>query len=276
MNSLQKAEFNILKHFDEFTEKYDLKYFLFAGTLLGAVRHKGFIPWDDDIDVAMKRKEFDKFEELYIQNKNSEYHYQSRRIYPYQAFALSKIRSNEIDMKEKMPDTQKGNYGPWIDIFPFDNVPDDQEKRVEQYKKVTFYNSIIKKFLLVQVEPEDKGIKKTAKYFVQKTNEKFHRLYFFLPYVFKKRHQWMTKYNHIKTSHSADISYMHYKDYKDFSKRFFKNDDLDDLILMDFEGEKFKAPRKYDEMLRTHYGDYMQIPKKSEQKKHKIEYMLND
>ena len=177
-------------------------------------------------------------------------------------------------MIERMPDTQQGNYGPWIDIFPFDNIPDQKNKRIEQYEKVRLYNEIIKKFLLVQVEPEDSGIKKIAKKIVQNLNEKLYRFYFFLPYVFKKRDEWMTKYNDIETTHSADISYMHYKNFTDFSKRFFKNDDLDDLILGKFEGEYFNVPKNYDEILTIHYGNYMEIPKKSERKEHKIEYLI--
>lgn len=276
MNRLQKAEFNILKYYDEFAKKHDLTYFLFAGTLLGAIRHEGFIPWDDDIDVAMKRFEFEKFEELFIHSNYEKdgYLYQSRKLYPYQALPLSKIRSKEIDMVERMPTTQKGNEGPWIDIFPFDNIPDDHGQRVEQYKKVRFYNELIKKFLLVQVEPEDTGIKKIAKGIVQMLNERLYKGYFFLPYLFRKRNEWMTKYNDIETSHSADISHMQYKDFNDFSKRFFKNSDLDDLIEGKFEKKLFSIPRNYDEILKTHYGDYMTLPKESERKQHKIEYVI--
>lgn len=278
MNDLQKAEFNILKYYDEFTKKHNLNYFLFAGTLLGAIRHEGFIPWDDDIDVAMKRTEFEKFEKLFIDSNYEEdgYTYQSRKLYPYQALALSKIRSKEINMVERMPNTQKGNYGPWIDVFPFDNIPDDEEKRIEQYKKVSLYNELIKKLLLVQVEPEDKGLRKTAKRIVQSLNENLYQFNLLLPYLFKKRHEWMTRYNNTKTTHSADISYMQYKDYNDFSKRFFKNSDLDDLIAGKFEGKLFSIPRNYDEILTTHYGEYMTLPEEADRKVHKIEYLIED
>lgn len=276
MNPLQEAEFNILKYFDAFTKKNKLTYTLYAGTMLGSVRHKGFIPWDDDIDVGMKRAEFEKFEKLFLESGYEEagYIYQSRKIYPFQALALSKIRSKEINMIERMPTTQKGNYGPWIDIFPFDNIPDERKKREEQYEKIRFYNELIKKFLLVQVEPEDTGIKKIAKKIVQSSNEKLHRAYFFLPYLFKKRHEWMTKYNHIETSHSADLAHMHYKNFEDFSKTIFKNEELDHLIAGKFENELFPIPKNYDEMLTTLYGDYMKLPKESERKQHKIEYTI--
>lgn len=276
MNPLQEAELNILKYYDEFTKKNKLAYTLYAGTLLGSVRHEGFIPWDDDIDVGMKRADFEQFEKLFIQSNYEKdgFIYQSRKIYPFQALPLSKIRSTEIDMVERMPTTQKGNYGPWIDIFPFDNIPDNEEQRVEQYKKVSFYNRLIKKFLLVQVEPEDQGLKKFAKKIVQSSNEKLYRTYFFLPYLFNQRERWMTKYNDIETSHSADLAHMHYKNYTDFTKTIFKNEDLNHLTEGKFGDQYYPIPKNYDEILTTLYGDYMTLPKKSERKQHKIEYTI--
>lgn len=278
MNRLQQAEYNILKFFDKFTKENNLKYFLYAGTLLGAIRHKGFIPWDDDIDVGMLREEFDRFEMLFLESNYKEkgFIYQSRKNYPYQALPLSKIRSNELKMAERMPTTQKGNYGPWIDIFPFDNIPDNLEERRKQYKKVNFYNNIIKKTLLIQVEPEDHGIKKNIKKIIQWSNERFHEYYFFLPYVFKKRHYYMTKYNNIETTHVADISYMHYKSFEDYSKRFFRKKDLENLTVGHFEEDTFNIPANYDEILKTHYGEYMKLPPENERKIHKIEYEIEN
>lgn len=277
MNELQQAEFNILKYFDRFAKENDIPYFLYAGTLLGAIRHEGFIPWDDDIDAGLLRSDFEDFEQKFMDSSYKEdgYIYQTRKIYPFQTFEISKIRSNELNMTERMPKTQKGNHGPWIDIFPFDNIPDDEEKRQEQYKKVTFYNSILKKFLMIQVEPEDKGIKKILKKIIQWTNETFHQFYFFLPYIFRKRYEWMTKYNDIETNYAADISYMYYKDFNDFSKRFFKKEDLKTLTTATFENKLFNIPQNYDEILSTHYGDYMTLPKKEDRKIHKIEYVMD-
>lgn len=276
MNILQKEELEILKYFDNFTERNNLSYILYAGTLLGAVRHKGFIPWDDDIDVAMKREEYEKFEKLFINSDYREkgFNYQSRKIYPYQAIPFSKIRSKQINVIERVSKTQKGYYGPWIDIFPYDNIPDDPEKRLEQYKKVNFYNTILKKFLLIQIEPEDKGVKKIVKKIVRNINENLYRSYFFLEYVFRKREEWLKMYNDIETTHSADISYMYHKNYQEYSGTFIKNKDFKNLKKMDFEDRMFYVPKNYDEILTNLYGNYMKIPEKSERKEHKIEYLV--
>lgn len=275
MNTLQKEEYKILEYFDNFAQEKNLQYILYSGTMLGAVRHEGFIPWDDDIDVAMRRKEYDKFEQLFINHnyQKEDYTYQSRRLNPYQVLPFSKIRSKKLNIIERSPKTQKGNYGPWIDIFPLDNIPNDIKAQKDQYKKVSFYNGLLKKFLLIQVEPQDKGIKRKLKNIIQKTNEKFYKYYFFLPYLFRKRDEYMTMYNDTETDFVADLSYIYYKNYDEYSKFIMPSKDLDKLIKVKFENNYFNIPENFDGILERNYGDYMTIPSESERKVHKIEYL---
>lgn len=273
MNELQKEDYEILKYFKKFVKKNKIDYFLYAGTLLGSVRHKGFIPWDDDIDVGMLRKDFDKFERKFIDSnyEADDLIYMSRKLYPFNIQPFSKIRSKKMKVKERMPATQKGNYGPWIDLFPFDNIPDDPKKRIEQYKKITFYNTILKKIMLFQVVPENKGIKRSIKTVIQKVNEKLYPLYFFIPYLYKKRDKYMTMYNNEDTSSVADLSFLYYEDYEDYCRHIFKKEYVTDLIEGQFETEKFKIPRNYNEILTIMYDDYMVLPPESERKTHNIE-----
>lgn len=273
MNELQQNEFEILKYFKDFSEENNIEYTLYSGTLLGAIRHGGFIPWDDDIDVGLLRSDFDKFERRFIDSDYASdgYIYQSRRIYPYNIQPFSKIRNKKMNIKERMPETQKGNYGPWIDVFPFDNIPNDPQKRLEQYEKVTYYNNILKKIMFFQVIPENKGVKRKVKKVLQKINDKIYPLYFFVPYLYKKRDEYMTMYNDMDTTHVADLSYLYYENFEDYSKQFFKKSDLKDITTTKFETEHFNIPKNYDEILNQMYGDYMTMPPESERKKHKIE-----
>lgn len=273
MNELQQNEFEILKYFSEFSKKHDIKYSLYAGTLLGAIRHSGFIPWDDDIDVSLLRKDFEKFEKKFIKSDYilDGYIYQSRKVYPYNVQPFSKIRNKKMNIKERMPETQKGNYGPWIDLFPIDNVPDDLQKRREQYEKVTYYNNIIKKIMFFQVIPENKGIKRKIKMILQKINDKIYPLYFFMPYLYRKRDKYMTMYNDIETLHVANLSYLYYKNFDDYSKQVFLKKDLESVTTTRFESEYFYIPQNYDKILTQMYGDYMTFPPESERKKHNIE-----
>lgn len=273
MNELQKHDLEVLKYFKQFTEENQLQYTLINGTLLGAIRHKGFIPWDDDIDVAMLPNDYKKFEKLFMESDYSKdgMSFQSRKIYKYQSFGFCKIRSKSLNVKERLPKTQKGNYGPWIDIFPLYKVPEDLEEQKKHYEAIKRYDSIIKKTLLIQVEPTDTGIRKVMKYIVQKTNEIMHPLYFFLPIVFRKREALYTKYNDTDSNLCANVTFMYLKTFEQFQTEVFKVSDIENIIEGEFEGESFNIPANYDDVLTTNYGDYMTIPKEEDRKVHKIE-----
>ena len=107
-------------------------------------------------------------------------------------------------------------------------------------------------------------------------NEKTTSFIFFVPYLFKKRHEYMTMYNDIDTTHAADLSYMYYKDFGEYSKTFFTNKDIVNLTVGEFENEEFNIPVNYDIMLKMLYDDYMVLPEESERKIHKIEYSKSD
>lgn len=272
MNELQKEDLKVLKYFSKFADENKVEYTLYAGTLIGAIRHEGYIPWDDDVDVVMTRDQFDRFENLFLKSsyKKDGMEYQSRKVYKFYALPFSKIRSNTLNISERMPKTQKGNFGPWVDIFALDRIPDSEEERKKLFDEITKYNNIIKKFLLVQVEPTDKGLRRVLKKIVQTTNEILHPLYFFLPSVFKRRDEAMRRYQGKKTTHYGDLSYMHYKSYEEFEKGFVREEIMKSRILAKFEDDKFYIPEHYDEILTTMYGDYMTIPDESERKQHKI------
>ena len=122
LRDVQKVQLEILLEFDRICRKHGLKYLLFAGTLLGAVRHKGFIPWDDDIDVCMLRGDYERFltvckdelsAELFLQTTDTD------REYPLQ---FAKLRKNNTRFVEKSMSDLKIHHGVFIDIFPLDNV----------------------------------------------------------------------------------------------------------------------------------------------------------
>lgn len=142
---LQKYGLKILSEFHNICEANNIKYILDYGTLLGAVRHKGFIPWDDDIDVAMTREDFNKFQELaskllpenmFLQTNESDENY-------YNTFA--KIRIPDNNYIEKAVEHFDHVHGPWIDIFIYDYKYDDENlnrKKQQKYnKRRKFYNA---------------------------------------------------------------------------------------------------------------------------------------
>lgn len=125
MKALWKVELDILEVVDSICRKYDIKYCLFAGSLLGAVRHKGFIPWDDDIDVAMLRKDYERFLEIAPMELPAHLFLQNSLTDPEWRSAFSLIRNSNTMAVDKayLKTKMRINMGVSIDIFPLDGVP---------------------------------------------------------------------------------------------------------------------------------------------------------
>lgn len=123
LRQLQMTELEILDEFVRICEENNLHYYLVGGTLLGAVRHHGFIPWDDDIDVAMFRKDYDRFAEIAPQKLHPQYFYQCPDTDPYYFLTYAKIRKNGTEVYEERFRNAKFHKGVFIDIFPLDFCP---------------------------------------------------------------------------------------------------------------------------------------------------------
>ncbi|MBK2403373.1 LicD family protein [Erysipelothrix rhusiopathiae] len=262
MNKLQQEELNILIEFDRICKKHNIIYSLSSGTLLGAIRHQGFIPWDDDIDVNMSRSEFNRFEQVVAEELNQDFFYQSFKTEKDHYHAFSKIRSNKVELVEKSTDYLNINHGVWIDIFPYDNIPDDLELRNEQKKKVSFYNKLISLFVYTFVTDEDLGKKRLIKSTFYHLNRIFYRVNFLLPTLYKKRQVWIEKYNNDKTEY-ANMLVFNFND-AIYQATFIRNAILDSVTAGVFENHQFLIPTEYDEILTLNYGDYMQLPPESE------------
>lgn len=123
LRRLQLTELEILKWFHGFCRENDLTYYIVAGTLLGAVRHGGFIPWDDDIDVAMPRQDLLRFQELAKTQLPPELYYQCHDTEPGYVFGFSKLRKNGTQVWEEYLANVDIHKGAYIDIFPLDPCP---------------------------------------------------------------------------------------------------------------------------------------------------------
>ena len=129
LQKLKDLEISMLASYIEVCSKLSLRYYLMGGTLLGAVRHQGFIPWDDDIDVAMPRKDYEIFlregqkylpEHLFLQSMHTDPHY---------CMNFAKIRNSRTTFVEYSVHKHPMNHGVFIDVFPLDYYPDDTEKQ---------------------------------------------------------------------------------------------------------------------------------------------------
>ncbi len=250
-DEIRQVELEILKDIAKFCDENNLKYFLAYGTLIGAVRHKGFIPWDDDIDIWMPRDDYNEFLKLY-NKKESRY----RAISPYEKIArhsIVKVVDTKTVKIEESTDYSNGYLGVDVDIFPLDGQPAEEKKYKKWYRRLQLYYRL---YLCCVMSSEGKLKKKIGLPIVKllcgnKNNllnkaDALHRLY---------------SYEDSTYVGAVESCY-------NFVNNHYKREWFNDYILMDFEDTQFKIPIGYDNILTKMYGDYMQLPPKEKQITH--------
>jgi lipopolysaccharide cholinephosphotransferase len=250
LRDAQMIMVDILKDVHELCEKHGLKYFLDAGTLIGAVRHKGFIPWDDDVDIGMLREDYNKFleiaknelpEHLFLQTFETDNYYD---IYP----VPCKVRyNNTILFEAGTTENHKMHNGVYIDVFPYDSLP--KHNFIYKIQRMLSYN-ILKSFKRIKDTPEKLSFKNRITF-------SFYRLVIKL-FPNKRR---LKLFNYLTTWNDVNSEYMGYGVDTYWSEYIYKKSDYFDLAKLEFEGQYFYAPKNYDAILTQLYGDYMTMPK---------------
>lgn len=242
----KKLMLDILINVASFCDYHDIKYSLGYGTLIGAIRHKGFIPWDDDIDIIMMRDDYERFVSTY---KDERY----KIISGEEQINHTHIRISDSKtvLKYTKPTAQSTLYkaGLWIDVFPIDKVPDSQI----DFKK--FKNRITKLCELRLFG--DVGSYNTYKGRIAKTIVK-RSSGILRKYIYRN----MVRYNKKDTQTVANLA-LYYSRVPPFPIQY-----MSDYIDVEFEGHSFKAISQYDSWLKGIYGDYMQLPPEDERVAH--------
>lgn len=247
IEEIHSIELEILKNFDKFCRCRNLKYSLSYGTLIGAIRHNGFIPWDDDLDVWMPRDDYNKLIEIYQKEENNgNYIIVNGKTNPRYYRAMSKLIDRRTILNEKK--FIDGKIGVFIDIWPLDGVP--KNKLIKHLDNLIVI--VMNKFLMARMMNAKylRGYKKVAHYLFQWINPK--KLVdiedAFLNHVNSHEHEEVTCYT---TIYKKDVI---------SCNDLFKNQEHV------FEGEKFLIFSNYDCILKNIYGNYMQMPAESERK----------
>ena len=250
IDECKEIELKIVQYIDSICNELSLSYSLGYGTLLGAIRHKGFIPWDDDIDLIMPRKDFDAFKKYIEEHPSEDYH---KLDYDNTFFNIIKICDSHTRILEsrkiRIPD-----YGVWVDIFPYDELlppgTDGSEKDKKKYRLIR--KMTVTRALKWEHAKSLKGLKKilflAARLILQ-----------IFPYTFfsKKLNEMAQKHNGENTGFVGC--------YTKYTKLSRPKDEIrvecfSEIVEIDFENIKLKAIKAYDEFLTTIYGDYMQLP----------------
>lgn len=241
----KRIPFEILKYVDDFCEKNQIRYSLAYGTLLGAIRHKGFIPWDDDIDIIMPRKDYERFKKLYHSER---YPFSDMMVNPKHPTGMGKIYdTNTIFFYRKKI---KRSYGLFVDVFVVDKFPADESERVLWLKQIRELININNTkntgfFDLIKVDPNKKNlIKKLMTKMRPCSINSLHRQIFSLS----------QKYD------AADTGLVGITMSVDNPWDTYPDNTFEEFIKVDFEGHQFSAIKNYDLWLKTCYGNYMQLP----------------
>ncbi len=249
LRKLQLVETEILKKFDAFCKEHGLKYSLYAGTALGAVRHGGFIPWDDDIDVCMTREDYDKFLKIYRENPIEGFYLQGTDDPNYEHINFSKLRKNGTKFGTEKDVQLYDHVGIFLDIFPFDKIPTDKKKRKKFLYNVKLWLVYTRGYAYTK---GSKFLKLVSKLLLLKSRKRQLKIRNKLEKKILAYKSLENGYELASLSCPASI------------KNIFPANILDDVQEINFEDIKASIYKDYDTALRITFGDYMQLPPEEE------------
>lgn len=248
MNELQKKELVLLEYLNDLCEKNGIPYYLVCGTALGAIKYNGFIPWDDDIDVAMCRCDYEKFLIVANEKQDSRVIVQNHLSDKNISFIYTKLRLQNTTFIEKTVSKTDISHGVYIDVFPLDGYPSDKMKAfIFERKKKLFCRMISSTYY------RDKLYKNVIMTPLSLVTKLF-------------RSSLVNAYEQLITSYSCDSS----KLWCNFgnspsNKEYADKEQYGNGVIQSFEGLKICVPEKYDEYLTQKYGDWRaDLPKEQQ------------
>lgn len=256
LRRLQLTELELMKEVDRICRKNKIDYSLDGGTLLGAVRHKGFIPWDDDADIMMTREEYERFYKACKKDLNTgKYFFQEFRTDPEYRWGYAKLRKNGTVFLREGQEHVKCHTGVCIDIFVFDKVPDHYLSR--RFHWIMCF--LVRKGLYSVV-----GAKNAKNSII--------RLWYHILSLFPRNFwvHWLSCLVSSEQSKSRKLfSHLTYPNRK--SIRFgLAGNYFDDYVDIEFEGYQFRTIKEYHHYLTELFDDYMILPPTDKRKIHPV------
>lgn len=248
---IQVLELQILDELDRICRKHGIKYMVSYGTLIGAIRHNGYIPWDDDVDVCMLRSDYIKFKKVCKQELNHRFFYQSHDTDPEYYYLFDKIRLNGTVFRESFVSKYDINHGVYIDLLPVDYVPENKILRNLQFLIYQFFRmGVHSKYLMLEART---GKKK----FFFSILKIFYKP-FDLDYLYNGAIKMAVKYDDKRHLYATNFNSVYHQ------KDTFRTEMYESLEEHIFEKRSVWIPKYYDEFLRTLYGDYRALPPEKE------------
>ena len=272
---LHKLELGALKAFLALCERYGLRYYAIGGTLVGAVRHQGFIPWDDDVDLAMPRADYDKLIELVKSGEAEAFFDGKYRIESWQTDKdfksyFAKICSEEAEIYEELLEDKTKRRGYLIDLLPIDGTPDKEAARKVYYAKamgLRFLCGTANVYTGIRTSrPKwEQAVLRAVRALRLYRLIEVKRVYRSMDTLFRKQDAEHAEYAGTLTGA--------YKTKEIVPRRFF-GETYDEYSTWDFEGITLRGPKLWEEYLTHMFGDYRSLPPESERKVHYKPYIL--
>lgn len=263
---LHKMELDILNDVDALCKKYDIAWFALGGCCIGAFRHGGFIPWDDDIDICMLRADYDKF--LQVAEDDAAFRRKYRLVIPgkepnYPCMFAKVSLNGTKNMTAELLKAGCQNIGIHMDIFPFDYAPEDTAARKKQAKKAWLYSKLSYIYHLKNPHIPMDGAAGKLFALACRILYTLMRLFHVRPARFaKKYHKVCTAHNHTPTNVITDFTYVRPED------ATMRVSEVFPVLRVPFEDTEICVPTAYDKIMRQYYGDWMQLPPEDKRKNH--------
>lgn len=260
LKHLQKVVMEIFKDFIELCDKNDIQYFLHAGTIIGAVRHGGFIPWDDEIDVALLRDDYEKLlkildkenEKYYISNLKKRFEVDDDVYTPKTLLCLKNTK-----LKQQEHECTLYNFGIYIDLNVLDEIPENKIKKFLFIKTVYFVKFLI--YLTNSIECDE---------YSSKINEFIGHRINFLFKIFNIPNISLKIFTHLIKKYQGKSEIVCSPGEGVYIEKTFHKSCFDTALSIEFEDINADIPVGYDEILKAFYGNYMEIPPISERFNH--------
>ncbi|MFV0635179.1 LicD family protein [Mitsuokella sp. WILCCON 0060] len=253
---IQLSILHILQYFDEYCKRYKMRYYLVGGTLLGAIRHKGFIPWDDDIDVCMPRPDYERLIKTFKDNADKRYSLSSYDVgNSYRPYAKILDLSTKVVAK-----TSDDEQHLWIDVMPVDGLPDDEDKIKKIYQSCERYRNILN-LTRCKLGTGKTLLRRMSKYFLQPLARLYGE-----DRLIKNIESIARSYDYENSKNVGAITWGIYGVREKMLKREFEKS-----VEVIFEGNRYPAFSCWQSYLSNLYGDYMELPPVEKRKTHEME-----
>lgn len=244
---IQEILFKIICDIDDYCTENGIRYYLSGGTCLGAVRHQGFIPWDDDADIMMPRPDYERFMEGFSREFNNKYGVGSLNTVEKWSFPHGRVWDLSTRLENMYFDLH--NMGVFVDVFPIDGLPDKRGKQKWVYKKIKFYSVLRHAAMRERFKKGEKNkfIKRILQVFCKPLGAN---------YFSKAMQRQVINYPFDSSKFVAVTMTTKYGE-----KETIRQDKMKNGVELPFNGRLLPVPVGYETYLSNLYGDYMQIPK---------------